>query len=163
MSFAPGPSLEPDIVITKVDIPVSERRLAVSRDDPAREAPRDRSEEGVGGGLKEVASVGDLVAVFQTPRPGGMKCSTPVSPSSESEEESMTSSMSSSTSTFELTPPKSRGRGKRGRGRPKKIVRQRGRAVGGGMGGEMGGEEGGEEVPTRGKGRGRKKKGRGRR
>ena len=164
MSFAPGPSLEPGIVITKVDIPVPERRLPVSRDDSARDVPPcDRSEEKVGRVSKEVASSGELVAGLQTPKPGGTEYEVAVSPSSESEEESMTSSLSSSTSTFELTPPKSRGRGKRGRGRPKKLVRQRGGAVGGGVEGEVGGEEGGEDVPTRGKGRGRKKKGRGRR
>ena len=173
VSFAPtlsGPSLEPDVVITRVDISSSGRekdlrRLAHTHEDSAQEtvaAARDTDEvadkDSVQGTTE--SSVGDRFE-FQPPR---MEYDGALSPSSDiSDEESIASSRSSSTSNFELTPPKKRGRGRRGRGRArKKAGSRRGVATGGGMEQEeQGGEEGVDEAVTRGRGRGRKRRGRG--
>lgn len=173
VSFAPtlsGPSREPDIVITRVDISSSGRekdswRLSHSHEGSAQEAVAaaqntdEVSDKDSVQGTTE--SSGRDSFEFQTPR---MEYGRAISPSSDmSDEESITSNLSSSTSNFELTPPKKRGRGRRGRGRSrKKAGGRRGGAIGGGVEQEeQGGEEGAEEAPPRGRGRGRKRRGRG--
>lgn len=170
VSFAPGPSLEPDVVITKVDISSSGRekdvrRLTQVHEESAEEtvAAGEKADEMAGKEMEQGTAESSVGAnlEFQTPR---IDYDRAVSHSSDvSDEESVASSLSSSTSNFELTPPKRRGRGRRGRGRArKKAGSRRSAATAGGIEQEeQGGEEGAEETGTRGRGRGRKRRGRG--